>query len=148
LTGSPVCHALPVDSNDLENHNEQVPRHTARHRRRRHLQPGRPSPVHGHDAGPRHAGYDHDHHDRDHRHGRVTKAQAKDLKIESKADYKARKNIAEANHDLNKADCKVHTSGAVERACKADARAAEEKEKADAKLVHKQEQQDINAVTK
>jgi hypothetical protein len=78
----------------------------------------------------------------------VTKSQAKDLKIESKADYKARKNIAEAHHDLNKADCKVNTEGAVERACKADARATEEKEKADAKLVHKQEQQDINAVTK
>ncbi len=78
----------------------------------------------------------------------VTKSEAKDLKTESKADYKARKNIAEANHDLNKADCKVNTSGAVERACKADARAAEKKEKADAKLVHKQETQDINAVTK
>ena len=78
----------------------------------------------------------------------VSKSQAKDLKIESKADYKARKNIAEANHDLNKADCKVNSDGAVERACKADARAAERKEKADAKLIHKQEQQDINAVTK
>jgi hypothetical protein len=78
----------------------------------------------------------------------VTKSQAKDLKIESKADYKARKNIAEANHDLNKADCKVNADGAVERACKADARAQESKDKADAKLIHKQETQDINAVTK
>ena len=78
----------------------------------------------------------------------VTKSQAKDLKTESKADYKARKNIAEANHDLNKADCKVNSDGAVERACKADARAQERKEKADAKLIHKTEQQDINAVTK
>ncbi len=78
----------------------------------------------------------------------VTKAEAKDLKIESKADYKARKNIAEANHDLNKADCKVNSDGAVERACKADARAQEAKDKADAKLIHKQETQDINAVTK
>jgi len=78
----------------------------------------------------------------------VTKSEAKDLKTESKADYKARKNIAEANHDLNKAGCKVNTDGAVERACKADARAQEKKEKADAKLIHKQEQQDINAVTK
>jgi hypothetical protein len=78
----------------------------------------------------------------------VTKAEAKDLKTESKADYKARKNIAEANHDLNKADCKVNSDGAVERACKADARAQEAKDKADAKLIHKQETQDINAVTK
>ena len=78
----------------------------------------------------------------------ITKSQAKDLKTESKADYKARKNIAEANHDLNKGDCKVTTDGAVERACKADARAQEKKDKADAKLIHKVEQQDINAQTK
>ena len=78
----------------------------------------------------------------------ITKSQAKDLKTESKADYKARKNIAEANHDLNKADCKVGSDGAVERACKSDARAQEKKEKADANLIHKQETQDINAETK
>ena len=78
----------------------------------------------------------------------ITKSEAKDLKTESKGDYKARKNIAEANHDLNKADCKVNSDGAVERACKADARAQEKKEKADAKLIHKTETQDINAVTK
>ena len=78
----------------------------------------------------------------------VTKSEAKDLKTESKAEYKARKNIAEAHHDLNKADCKVNSEGAVERACKADARAQEKKDKADAKLIHKQETQDINAVTK
>src|ERR1700712_5752449 len=78
----------------------------------------------------------------------VTKSQAKDLKTESKAEYKARKNIAEANHDLNKADCKGNSNGSVERACKADARAQEKKDKADAKLIHKSETQDINAVTK
>jgi hypothetical protein len=78
----------------------------------------------------------------------LTHSEAKDLKTESKGDYKARKNIAEANHDLNKADCKVNADGAVERACKADARAQEKKEKADAKLIHKQEVQDINAQTK
>ena len=78
----------------------------------------------------------------------LTHAEAKDLKTESKGDYKARKNIAEANHDLNKADCKVSADGAVERACKADARAQEKKDKADAKLIHKQEVQDINGQTK
>ena len=78
----------------------------------------------------------------------LTHSEAKDLKTESKGDYKARKNIAEANHDLNKADCKVNADGAVERACKADARAQEKKDKADAKLIHKQEVQDINAQTK
>jgi hypothetical protein len=78
----------------------------------------------------------------------VSHSEAKDLKTESKAEYKARKNIAEANHDLNKADCKINADGAVERACKADARAQEKKEKADAKLIHKQETQDINAQTR
>jgi hypothetical protein len=77
----------------------------------------------------------------------VSRGQAKDLKTESKADYKARKNIAEANHDLNKADCKVNADGAVERACKADARAQEKKDKADAKLIHKSETADIDAET-
>ena len=78
----------------------------------------------------------------------VTKAEAKDLKTQSKAEYKARKNIAEANHDLNKADCKIAAEGSVKRACEADARAQEKKDKADAKLIHKTEDQDINAVTK
>ncbi len=78
----------------------------------------------------------------------LSHSEAKDAKIQSEADYKARKNIAEANHDLNKADCKVTTDGAVKRACEADARAQEKKDKADAKLIHKQETQDINAVTK
>ena len=77
----------------------------------------------------------------------LTHSEAKDAKTMSKADYKARKNIAEANHDLNKGDCKVTTDGAVERACKADARAQEKKEKADAKLIHKTEQADIKADT-
>jgi len=78
----------------------------------------------------------------------LTHSEAKDAKIQSEAEYKARKNIAEANHDLNKADCKVDASGAVERACKSDARMQEKKDKADANLIHKQEVQDINAVTK
>ncbi len=78
----------------------------------------------------------------------LTHGEAKDAKIQSTADYKARKNIAEANHDLNKADCKTTSDGAVKRACEADARAQEKKDKADAKLIHKTEDQDINAVTK
>jgi hypothetical protein len=75
----------------------------------------------------------------------LTHPQAKDLRVQSTADYKARKNIAEANHDLNKGDCKVNADGAVERACKADARAQEKKEKADAKLIHEQEKADIKS---
>ena len=78
----------------------------------------------------------------------LSHSEAKDAKIQSTADYKARKNIAEANHDLNKADCKIGSDGAVKRACDSDARAQEKKDKADAKLIHKQEVQDINAQTK
>ena len=78
----------------------------------------------------------------------LTRDEARDAKVQSKAEYKARKNIAEANHDLSKADCKINTEGAVERACKHDARMGEKKEKADAKLIHKQEVQDIDAQTK
>ena len=77
----------------------------------------------------------------------LTHSQAKDLKAQSTAEYKARKNIAEANHDLNKGDCKVNADGAVERACKADARALERKQKADAKLIHEQEKADIKSDT-
>ena len=78
----------------------------------------------------------------------LSHSEAKDAKTMSTADYKARKNIAEANHDLNKGDCKVTSDGAVKRACEADARAQEKKDKADAKLIHKQETQNIDAVTK
>jgi len=78
----------------------------------------------------------------------LTRSEAHDARIQSKADYKARKNIAEANHDLSKADCKINAEGAVERACKHDARMEEKKEKADAKLIHKQEVQDIDSQTK
>ena len=78
----------------------------------------------------------------------LSHSEAKDAKIQSTADYKARKNIAEANHDLNKADCKISSDGSVKRACEHDARMQEKKDKADAKLIHKQEDQDINAQTK
>ena len=78
----------------------------------------------------------------------LTRSEAKDAKIQSTAEYKARKNIAEANRDLTKADCKINSDGAVERACKHDSRMEEKKEKADAKLIHKQEVQDINSQTK
>jgi hypothetical protein len=78
----------------------------------------------------------------------LTHSQAEALKDQSTAQYKANKKIADANLDVNKADCKATTDGAVERACKADAKALAKKEKADAKLVHKAEKADINAETK
>ena len=78
----------------------------------------------------------------------INPSESKNQKTESEGQYKARKNIAEANHDLNKAHCKVSSDGAVERACKADARAQEKKEKADAKLIHSEEKADIDAKTR
>lgn len=78
----------------------------------------------------------------------LTHSQASDLKTQSNADYKADKKIADANHTLNKADCKENTSGGVERACKKDAKAQSRQDKADAKLQNKAEKADINAVTK
>jgi hypothetical protein len=77
----------------------------------------------------------------------LTHSESKDLKTQSNAQYSARKNIAEANHNLNKADCKVSSDGAVARACKGDARAQEKKEKADAKLIHAEEKANIDAKT-
>jgi hypothetical protein len=73
----------------------------------------------------------------------LTKDEARDQKIQSKADYKARKKIADANLDLNKADCETSADGAVARACKGSAKAQAKKDKADAKVIHSQEVQDI-----
>ena len=53
----------------------------------------------------------------------ITKDEAKDLKTQSEAQYKARKKVAEANEDLNKADCKAALDGAAQRACEKSAKA-------------------------
>jgi hypothetical protein len=74
--------------------------------------------------------------------------EAKDLKTESKADYKARKNITEAQKELDLADCK--TSGLEskdERDCKKSAKDAAKDAKHHAKEIHKQEKADIKAQT-
>lgn len=79
----------------------------------------------------------------------LTKQEAKDLKTQSDAAYKAHKNVAEANHDLNKGDCKTGSpSGSTERACKKEARAIEKQEKADAKTQHESEKDAIKANSK
>ena len=41
----------------------------------------------------------------------ITKDEAKSLKAQSEGQYKARKNVAEANEDLNRADCKSALEG-------------------------------------
>jgi hypothetical protein len=78
----------------------------------------------------------------------LTKQEAKDAKTQSDAAYKARKNVAEANHDLNKGDCKVAADGSTERACKKEARAIEKQEKAEAKTIHEAEKDAIKANSK
>ncbi len=68
---------------------------------------------------------------------------AKDAKTHSKAEYKARKKIADANKDLNKADCETSADGSVERACKKEARATAKQEKAEAKTQYEMEKKQI-----
>jgi len=78
----------------------------------------------------------------------LTKQEAKELKTQSDSAYKARKHVAEANHDLNKGDCEVAADGSTERACKKDARAVKKQEKAEAKTVHEAEKDAIKANSK
>lgn len=73
----------------------------------------------------------------------ITKDEAKDLKTQSDAQYKARKNVAEAAEDLNKGDCKTALEGSAKRACEKSAKAAAKSDKANAKTVHEIEKQAI-----
>lgn len=73
----------------------------------------------------------------------VSNSEAKDLKNQSEAQYKARQKQAEAKEDLDKADCKSSLSGSAERACQNSAKMAAKKNKADAKTVHESEEQAI-----
>jgi len=76
--------------------------------------------------------------------GGLTK-EGKDAKETSKGEYKARKKVAEANKELNKADCEVSSDGRAEHACKKHARAQAKEEKAEAKMIHENEKKDIKA---
>lgn len=73
----------------------------------------------------------------------LTKGEQKDLKVQSTADLKARKKIADANLDENKAACENAAYGSLEHACKKDAKAQANKDKADAKVIHEAEKVDI-----
>ncbi|MBC7955156.1 MAG: hypothetical protein H7Y33_04700 [Cytophagales bacterium] len=68
---------------------------------------------------------------------------AKDAKVESKGEYKARKKVADANKELNKAECEVSANGMAEHACKKNARAIAKQEKAEAKMTHENEKKVI-----
>jgi hypothetical protein len=78
----------------------------------------------------------------------LNKQEAKDLKTESKAAYKASKDVANANKELNKGDCEVAFDGSAERACKKTARAQAKTDKAEAKAVHEAEKDAIKANSK
>lgn len=69
--------------------------------------------------------------------------EGKDAKVHSKAEYKARKKVAEANKELNKADCETSSDGMAEHACKKNARAISKQEKAEAKMRYENEKKDI-----
>ncbi len=75
----------------------------------------------------------------------VLTQEGKDAKEISKGEYKARKKVAEANKELNKADCEVSSNGMAEHACKKHARAQAKEEKAEAKMIRENEKKDIKA---
>lgn len=78
----------------------------------------------------------------------LNKSEAKDLKTQSEAQYKARKNVAEAAEDLNKGDCKTALEGSAKRACLKSARASAKSDKAAAKTLHEVEEKKIKDNTK
>jgi hypothetical protein len=77
----------------------------------------------------------------------INKQEAKDLNTQSKAEYEARKDLADANHELNKADCEITADGSAERACKKEARAARKAQKAEAKQIHENDKDAIKALS-
>jgi hypothetical protein len=77
----------------------------------------------------------------------ITKQEAKDLKTQSKGEYEARKDLADANHELNKADCEVGADGSAERACKQEANAIKKAQKAEAKQIHENDKDAIKALS-
>ena len=78
----------------------------------------------------------------------LTRPEAKDLKNQSEAQYKARKKVAEAQEDLNRADCKTALDGAAQRACAKTAKADAKTKKAAAKTVHEAEESAIKDAKK
>ncbi len=77
----------------------------------------------------------------------INKQEAKDLNTQSKAEYEARKDLADANHELNRADCEITADGSAERACKKEAKAVRKAQKAEAKQIHESDKQAIKALS-
>lgn len=78
----------------------------------------------------------------------ISRSEAKDLKTQSEAQYKARKKVAEAQEDLNRADCKTALDGGARRACEKTAKADAKTKKAAAKTVHEAEESAIKDAKK
>lgn len=80
--------------------------------------------------------------------GALTSQEARDLKTQNKADYKAHKKVADANKDLEVADCKTAGLEAKdERDCKHDAKLNAKATKHDAKEVYKDNKAGIKSRT-
>ena len=80
--------------------------------------------------------------------GNLTKQEAQDLKTQNKAEYKANKKVADANKELDVADCKTANLDAKdERDCKHDAKTTAKAVKHDAKEVYKDNKADIKSRT-
>lgn len=80
---------------------------------------------------------------------RPEQQEKRDLKTESKAEYKARKKVADVNKDLDIADCKSSGLDSKEaRDCKHDAKERASVAKDHAKEIYKQEDSAIKAQTK
>ena len=78
----------------------------------------------------------------------ITRQEARDLKTESKAEYKARKKVTDAQKVLDIADCK--TAGLEpkeQRDCKKEAKDAAKAAKKEAKEIYKEDKAEIKANT-
>ncbi len=78
----------------------------------------------------------------------LTRTEAKDLKTQSEADYKAQKKAVDANAELAEADCKTSLDGSPQRACKKAVKHHAKAAKAEAKMVHEAEEKAIRDAKK
>lgn len=78
--------------------------------------------------------------------GGLTHAEARNEKTQAKAEYKAKKKVAEANKTLDVADCKTASLDSKElRDCKKEASIEAKETKREAKQLYKAEKADIKA---
>lgn len=78
----------------------------------------------------------------------LTRTEAKDLKTQSEAEFKAQKKVVDANAELAEADCKTSLDGSAKRACKKAVKHHAKAAKAEAKMVHESEEKAIRDAKK